>query len=62
MKQLTYYESGHYYAVVTLPNGQTYYKGPYKSRSTARRVAIKENGLHKQAQRSEMIYNVRLGA
>lgn len=60
MKQLTYYESGKYYAVVTLPNGHTYYKGPYNSRSTARRVALKENKMHEHAQRSGMIYNVRL--
>jgi hypothetical protein len=60
MKQLTYYESGKYYAVITLPNGQTYYKGAYNSRSTARRVAIRENSKHQQAARSGMIYNVKL--
>jgi hypothetical protein len=60
MKQLTYYEAGKYYAVITLPNGQTYYKGAYNSRSTARRVAIRENTKHQQTARSGMIYNVKL--
>lgn len=59
MKQLTYYESGKFYAVVTLPNGQTYYKGPYNSRSTARRMALKENHMHQRAHSMGMIYNVR---
>lgn len=56
----TYYESGKFYAVITLPNGQVYYKGSYNSRSTARRVAIKENEKHRQATRSGMVYNVKL--
>ena len=55
----TYYESGKFYAVITLPNSQTYYKGPYNSRSTARRVSIRENAKHRQAARMGMIYNVR---
>lgn len=59
---LTYSEDGKYYAVIALPNGQTYYKGPYNSRSTARRVAIRENAKHRQAQNSGMLYNVRIGA
>lgn len=60
-KQLTYYESGHYYAVITLPNGHTYYSGAFKSRSTARRYAIRENARHRLAASQGMIYNVRIG-
>lgn len=58
----TYYESGKFYAVITLPNGQTYYKGAYNSRSTARRVAIREQAKHKHAASNGMIYNVKIGA
>ena len=58
-KKLTYEEGGQFYAVITLSNGQTYYKGPYKNRPKARRVAIRENGNHLMAARSEMIYNVK---
>ena len=61
MKQLTYSESGKYYAVITLPNGHTYYSGPKNSRATARRYALRENSRHAQATRQHMIYNVRLG-
>ena len=60
-KTLTYEEGGQFYAVITLPNGHTYYKGPYKNRAKARRVAIHENEQHSHATAIGMIYNVRLG-
>lgn len=59
MKKLTYYESGKYYAVITLPNGYTYYSGGFNSRSTARRYAIRENTRHQQASKQGMIYNTK---
>lgn len=55
----TYYEDGAYYGVVHLPNGHTYYIGPYKSRSTAYRHGIKETKKHQFAQRNHMVYNTR---
>ena len=58
----TYYESGHYYAVITLPNGHTYYSGAFKSRSAAYRYAKRENEKHQRAAKCGMIYNVRLGS
>jgi hypothetical protein len=58
--QLTYSESGKFYAVVTLPNGHTFYRGPYNSRSTARRVALAENKRQRLAARSGMIVNYRI--
>ena len=54
----TYYESGKYYAVIWI-NGHSYYKGPYNSRSTARRVAIREQSKHDHAKQNGMIYNTR---
>ena len=56
---LTHYESGKYYAVITLPNGHVYYSGGFNSRSAARRYAIRENARHKQASKMGMIYNTR---
>lgn len=58
-KQLTYSESGKFYAVITLPNGYTYYSGGFNSRSSARRYALKENAKHAQAAKSGMIYNTK---
>lgn len=62
MNPKTYSEGGKFYAVITLPNGQTFYRGPYNSRAAARRVAIKENARQKQAAKSGMIVNYRIGA
>ncbi len=59
MTQKTYYESGKYYAVITLPNGYTYYSGGFNSWSSARRYAIKETNKHKQAAKFGMIYNTK---
>jgi len=56
----TYYEDG-YWAVITLPNGHTYYKGTYNCRSTAYRVAKRENRKHAWANQNGMIYNTRQG-
>lgn len=61
MNQLTHEEGGKYYAVITLPNGYTYYSGAFNSRSSARRYAIRETNKHKQANKQGMIYNVRIG-
>jgi hypothetical protein len=56
---LTYREGSYFYAVITLPNGQTYYKGSYNSRSAARRVALKENSKHSFAGRNGYTYNTK---
>lgn len=53
MKNKTYYESGKYYAVIWV-NGHSYYKGPYNSRTTARRIAIQEQA---KVNRTDMKYN-----
>lgn len=57
----TYSEGGKFYAVITLPNGHTYYSGAFNSRSAAYRYAVKENKKHQHAAKNGMIYNVRLG-
>ena len=55
----TYYEDGKYYAVITLPNGYTYYSGPFNSRSAAYRYSVKENKNHAWAYKNGMIYNTK---
>ena len=59
MSPKTYSENGKYYAVITLPSGQTYYSGAFNSRSAAYRYSIKENAKHQQASRAGMTYNTR---
>ncbi len=57
--RVTHYEDGQFYAVITLPNGHTYYSGMFNSRSAARRFALKENAKHRWAASIGMIYNTR---
>lgn len=54
----TYREDGVYYAVIWIC-GHSYYKGYYKSRSTARRVAIREQRKHDWARAHGMIYSTK---
>lgn len=56
MQNKTYSESNKYYAVVWI-NGQSYYKGPYNTRSAARRIAIREQAKVNQARNMGFIYN-----
>ena len=58
MQNKTYSEDGVFYAVIWV-NGHSYYKGPYHSRSTARRIAIQEQRKHEWARKNHMIYNAK---
>lgn len=55
----THYEQGKYYAIILIPNGHEYYKGPYHSRSVARRISIQETEKHKWALANHCHYNVK---